>query len=88
MDNTSQILQNIGKNLKSLRLSKGLQQKDVAEKSGISVTQYGRIENGQTNAAVITLIKLAEVFDVTINTLVLGGNTMDETIVLKDKELI
>lgn len=90
MDNTSQLLENIGRNIKALRMSKGLQQKDVSELTGISISQYGRIENGQTKASVVTLVKVAQALEVGMDVLVFGNKLEadKEPIVLKDKELV
>lgn len=38
-----------GKNLRDVRLKKGMSQEKVAEKTGISVTYYAGIERGEEN---------------------------------------
>lgn len=47
--------QKIGKKLKAARQKLGLRQIDVAEKAGISVNYYARIERDQENPTVDTL---------------------------------
>jgi transcriptional regulator with XRE-family HTH domain len=46
--------------LKDIRLGKGLRQKDVAEKVGISQPSYWQIESGQCDPAVETAKKIAQ----------------------------
>jgi len=90
MDNSRDLVVNIGDNLKALRLSKGLQQKETASMTGISLSQYGRIENGAAKASVVTLAKIAKALDVGMDVLVFGDRmkTDKEPVVLKDKELV
>lgn len=90
MDNTNELLSNIGDNLRSFRLSKGLERKEIADIAGVSVSQYGRIENGTTKASVLMLVKIAKALNVGIDELVFGETmkTDDDSIVLKDKELV
>ena len=90
MDNSRDLLVNIGANLKAVRLAKGLQQKEAASMTGISLSQYGRIENGAAKASVITLAKIAKALDVGMDMLVFGEQVEEDKkpIVLKDKELI
>ena len=90
MDNTNELLNNIGENLRSFRLSKGLERKEIADIAGVSVSQYGRIENGTTKASVLMLVKIAKALNVGIDELVFGETmkTDDDSIVLKDKELV
>lgn len=90
MDNTNELLNNIGENLRSFRLSKGLERKEIADIAGVSVSQYGRIENGTTKASVLMLVKIAKALSVGIDELVFGETmkTDDDSIVLKDKELV
>ncbi len=53
--------------LKELRLEKGLRQKDVAEKIGVCTASYGFYENWINKPDPETLIKLAELYDVSID---------------------
>lgn len=45
---------NIGKKLKDARKKLGLKQSDVAEKAGISVNYYARIERNEENPTIET----------------------------------
>ena len=56
-----------GERLKSLRITKGISQKDVANYLGIDRTTYLKYENGSSNPNISRLIKLANFFDTTPN---------------------
>ena len=56
--------------LKELRLAKGMRQKDVAEKIGVSPQSYNFYENWVNKPDPETLIKLADLFEVSLDYLV------------------
>ncbi|WP_394405363.1 helix-turn-helix domain-containing protein [Streptococcus sp. 20-1249] len=58
------------KNLKRLRLEKGLTQKQVAQAIKTSQQCYMRWETGKTSPTLNTLEKLAQFFGVTVSELV------------------
>lgn len=62
-------------NLKELRLSFGLTQKEMADEIGTSQQAYGRLENGINSPTLRTIEKIAELFDVPISKLV-SNNTI------------
>ena len=62
--------------MEELRKKKGLSQKAVAEAVGITSRTYQRYEAGEREAAVSTLIRMADVYDVTVDYLV--GRTDSE----------
>ena len=90
MDNARDLIGEIGANIKTLRLAKGLQQKEVASMTGVSVSQYGRIENGLTKSSIVVLLRMAEALEVSLDMLIYGEKTEidKEPIVLKDKDLV
>ena len=49
----------LGKKIRSLRAELGMSQLDLELASGINRTEISRIENGQKNLELITLVKLA-----------------------------
>ncbi len=51
----------IGANIKEARMKSGLTQSEVADKAGISVNHYARIERGEVNLSVETLEAILEV---------------------------
>ncbi len=56
----------IGKRVKELRLNKGLSQFELNIDSDLSKNQLGRIERGENNFSVVTLLKIAKALDVSI----------------------
>ena len=67
------------KQLKTLRKQKGLLQKDVASFLGIDRTTYVKYETGVSEPDNKTLIKLAELFSVSVDYL-LGRDTLENPI--------
>ncbi len=65
--------------IRELRIEKGLRQKDVAEKIGVSAQSFGYYENWVNKPDPETLIKLADLFEVSIDYL-LGRENDDGTI--------
>ena len=53
--------------LKDLREDNDLKQKDIAEKLNISQTNYSKYELGKINIPVDTLIKLAHIYNTSID---------------------
>jgi transcriptional regulator with XRE-family HTH domain len=68
---------NIAENLKKIREQRGYQQKQVAIEIGIGTTNYNRVENGQREASIEVLDKLANFY----------GITIDEIVHFEDKKL-
>ena len=54
----------IGKNLKHLRLQRGLTQEAVAGKIGLHVNFYARCERGERVPSIVNLVKLAKILKV------------------------
>lgn len=54
----------IAKNLKNARTEQGMTQLDVAEKAGISVNYYARIERADVKPSVETLEKIIKALNV------------------------
>ena len=53
-----------GQKLKELRLSKKLSQEDLANDADIPINQIGRIERGEMNTTLSTIIALAKALQV------------------------
>lgn len=68
----------INKNIKSIRQSKGITQKFIAEQLGISQMQYYRIENGLTKLDANIIPDVARVLDV--NPSIFFDNKTTETV--------
>jgi transcriptional regulator with XRE-family HTH domain len=54
-----QILKTLGKQIKSIRLKKGLRQNEVAYRCHFDKSSYNNIEAGKRNITIITLHKIA-----------------------------
>jgi transcriptional regulator with XRE-family HTH domain len=78
----------IGKNIRRLREAKNLSQKEVAISLDIAPTQYSRIENNKVSPGITSIIKIAKVLDVSIDTLVYGEKNPTEGIKIKNKPLM
>lgn len=57
----------ITNNLKTLREERGIKQKFVAEQLGISANYYSQIENGHRPPQVEHLLKLRDLFNVSLD---------------------
>lgn len=60
-------LKQIAENIKILRKSKNWSQTELAEKIGVHLTHISRIENGKYNPSVDDLVKLSEVFEISVD---------------------
>lgn len=54
-------------NLKKIRTNKGMSQSNVAEKLNCSPNVYARYERGERQPSIETLIKLSDIFDVSVD---------------------
>ncbi len=57
-------------NIRNLREEHNLSQDDMAEKLGMSVNGYGKIERGQSDLSLKRLQQIAEVFDIDVSEIV------------------
>lgn len=63
----------IGEHIKAIRGTKGIKRSELIDKSGVSASQLGRIENGeQKNPTIETLVAIATALNVSIDELVFG----------------
>ena len=60
------VRQNIGALIREVRLKRGLVAKDVAMLVGIAAPNYSHIENGQTSPTYKTLLRIADVLDMSV----------------------
>lgn len=60
----------MGLNLKIARIKKGLSQKQLADKVGISPATVSKAETGKFDLRLSTLVKLSKVLDVSIEELI------------------
>ncbi|HEX5153994.1 MAG TPA: helix-turn-helix transcriptional regulator [Parafilimonas sp.] len=71
-NSNDKVLKDFGKRLQKLRIAKGLSTRKFAYEADISASSLGRLEAGQTNPSLTTLLKIAEALEVDVNTLVSG----------------
>lgn len=62
---------NLHQKIKQLRLNKNLTQLYIAEELGIDAASYSRLERGETRITINRIIKIAEIFDVGLETLII-----------------
>lgn len=62
-------LKKLGNNLRSIRKGKGLSMETVANEAEIEYRQLGRIERGEVNTTIISLLRIVEVLKVDIKML-------------------
>ncbi|GAA0627221.1 helix-turn-helix transcriptional regulator [Brevundimonas kwangchunensis] len=55
----------VGQNVKEARLTAGLSQEQLAERSGFSQQYLSGLERGQRNPTVVTLFELSQALNVT-----------------------
>ena len=72
------ILNQFGKNIKRIRLLKGLSQEKLAEKLQKSINFISLLENGKTGLTIQTIIDLCNVLNVDANELFSGLITISE----------
>ncbi len=73
----------IGRSIRSQRESKGLSLRELSREIGVPYTSLGKIENGEQRVDGETLIKLAELFGVSLNQLLNHSVTTNEMSELK-----
>lgn len=66
------ILLKLGNNLRQIRKSKNLSQEELANKADIQRSQVARIERGEINPTITTLVIIAEVLDIEVQSLLLS----------------
>ncbi len=60
----TKVIKSFGKNLRRIRLSKGISQEYLADSAKIMPSQIGRIERGEINATISTAYVLAKALEV------------------------
>lgn len=63
---SQKILRTLARNVRTLRLKKGISQEQLAEECGFHRTYIGSIERGERNTTLSTLEALSETFNVSI----------------------
>ena len=69
---------NLRERLKQIRQSRGLKQKEMAQKLGISNSSYSKIESGRVELTVKNLLKIGIIFnDVSLEWFLTGKNSIE-----------
>ena len=63
-------LKKLGSTIKKLRESKGLTTREFAHRADIAYSQVWKIESGQVDPSISTLLAIARTLDVTVNDLI------------------
>ena len=69
MTEEEKYLQAVGQRIRELRIENGLTQEELAHQSGLHRTYISTLETGQRNLALLNLRRLANVFNLSISTL-------------------
>ena len=69
----------IGSKIKKARISKGIRQKDMAEKLGLSISTYSNYENNYREPKLDIVEKICEILDMTIDELMNFPISNDES---------
>ena len=62
----TEILKLFGKNLRTIRESKGFTQEQLANELGLEISQISRIERGVINTSIYTLYQVSTFFDIDV----------------------
>lgn len=62
----------VGERIRLARVARNLTQEDVANASGMNLSYYGKLERGQNNPTLDTLIRVADVIGAALPDLVTG----------------
>lgn len=57
-------LKKFGRNLKKMRLEKGLSQEDLSYEGDLDISQIGRIERGEVNTSLCVIQRIAKALKV------------------------
>ncbi len=70
MQDSQKIIKQIGKNIAAIRKRKGFKQNDLAQMCEFEKSNMARIENGNTNPTIKTLIKIARALEVDLGEII------------------
>jgi transcriptional regulator with XRE-family HTH domain len=78
----------IGDRIKSLRIEKGMKQKDLADKLFVTAQAVSRWENNEVEPSISTILEISKIFNISIDELVNPSETQEtikeETIVIQE----
>jgi transcriptional regulator with XRE-family HTH domain len=77
----------IGENIRRIREEKRLSQKELAASIDVAPTQYSRVETGKVMPTLKTLVKIAKILGVSVDTLIDENGLPAQDVTIKDKTL-
>ena len=77
-----------GERIKALRKAYGYTQEELADKLNISAGHIGKIETGSKGVSIDLMIELAEIFQVSLDYLILGKESAQENLKSKIRTMI
>jgi transcriptional regulator with XRE-family HTH domain len=78
---------NFGEKLKSERAKKGWSQEELAEKLFVSRQSVSKWENGQNYPSIEIIIKLSDLFEITIDELLRSDEALTKKVILESRQL-
>jgi transcriptional regulator with XRE-family HTH domain len=60
----------LGRAIRELRSAKKISQEELADLAGVDRSHVGRVERGDNNVALLTLVRIADALDTTVTRLV------------------
>ncbi len=91
MQITTKTLKEIGNRLRKIREEKRMSQTEVALAMKMVPTQYNKVENGNVNPGLETMVKISEALDVSLDVIVYGKQRYvskeNQEVVIPDAEL-
>ena len=78
----------IGKNIRTIRRSKDLTLKKLAELSGLNLVQIQKYEQGKTEPGIYNLVKISKALECTIDELDLNKGTSIDMAIIGDAKLV
>lgn len=67
MIDRTKVLEQLGERIRTLREERRYQQKEIAERLGVLPQAFSNYENGKREPDLLTVLKLAKLFDVTVD---------------------
>lgn len=81
-------MQNIGKNIKKIRETKGLTQQTIADLISMHRSNYSRVEAGDRDVSIEAVGKIAKFFNMSIDDLVNFEGEIPNEVTFEDKNTI
>jgi transcriptional regulator with XRE-family HTH domain len=75
----------IGLNIKKIREEKGLMQKEVAKAAGMHPANYNKVEKGEREPSIDSLVQIAKLLGLTVDELIHYEGKMPREVTVTDK---